>query len=81
MTKKILKFISTKKIYCILHFAAQAGVRYAVKNPKSYIHSNVDGFKSIISIVRKIKPKILYLHLQVLFMGMQKNIQLRKVIN
>jgi UDP-glucuronate 4-epimerase len=55
--KKILKKISSQKIDCILHFAAQAGVRYAVKNPKSYIHSNVNGFKSIISIVKKIEPK------------------------
>ncbi|KAF5775976.1 putative UDP-glucuronate 4-epimerase [Helianthus annuus] len=27
-----------------MHFAAQTGVRYAMQNPKSYIHSNIAGF-------------------------------------
>ena len=31
----------------VLHLAAQAGVRYAVKNPGSYVHSNVAGMVNI----------------------------------
>ena len=45
------------KIDIIFNFAAQAGVRYAVKNPKSYIHSNVEGFKSLVKFVLYKKPK------------------------
>jgi UDP-glucose 4-epimerase len=31
----------------VLHLAAQAGVRYAVKNPGAYVHSNVAGMVNI----------------------------------
>ncbi len=37
----------------VLHLAAQAGVRYAVKNPGSYVHSNVAGMVNLLEeIVR-----------------------------
>jgi len=36
----------------VLHLAAQAGVRYARKNPESYIKSNIDGFLSILEVLR-----------------------------
>ncbi len=55
--KKILKKLKNINIDIIFHFAAQAGVRYAVINPKSYIHSNVEGFKKILKIVLIKKPK------------------------
>ncbi len=32
----------------VVHLAAQAGVRYSLEHPRSYISSNVDGFLSII---------------------------------
>ncbi|XP_020596914.1 UDP-glucuronate 4-epimerase 4-like [Phalaenopsis equestris] len=41
----------------ILHLAAQAGVRYAMKNPGSYIHSNVAGFVSILEAARSANPQ------------------------
>ena len=55
--KKIIKETENIKIDIIFHFAAQAGVRYAAKNPKSYYHSNVDGFKKIINFAHYKKPK------------------------
>jgi UDP-glucuronate 4-epimerase len=55
--KKLVKETKKIKIDIIFNFAAQAGVRYAAKNPKSYIHSNVDGFKSVIKFVLYKKPK------------------------
>lgn len=55
--KKLVKGTKKIKIDIIFNFAAQAGVRYATKNPKSYIHSNVDGFKSLIKFVLYKKPK------------------------
>lgn len=40
----------------ILALAAQAGVRYAVKDPDSYVKSNVAGFMTILETVRKRDP-------------------------
>ena len=36
----------------VVHLAAQAGVRYSLKNPHAYIHSNVSGFLSILEACR-----------------------------
>ena len=39
----------------ILHLAAQAGVRYSIENPHSYINSNLVGFCNILENCRKSK--------------------------
>jgi len=36
----------------IIHLAAQAGVRYSLENPRSYIESNLDGFFNILEVSR-----------------------------
>ena len=36
--------METCEVTTVVHLAAQAGVRYAVKNPGAYVHSNVAGF-------------------------------------
>ncbi|EPS64795.1 hypothetical protein M569_09984, partial [Genlisea aurea] len=41
----------------VLHLAAQAGVRYAMKNPKSYIHSNVAGLVSVFEVCKSANPQ------------------------
>lgn len=41
----------------LLHFAAQAGVRYSQSNPEAYLRSNIDGFLSILECIR-LYPKI-----------------------
>ncbi len=35
-----------------IHLAAQAGVRYSLTNPKAYLHSNIDGFLSVLEACR-----------------------------
>jgi UDP-glucuronate 4-epimerase len=45
----------------IIHLAAQAGVRYALENPRSYIESNVVGTYNIIEICRERAVKHLML--------------------
>lgn len=52
-----LEKVFKKKIDAVFHFAAQAGVRYSIKNPRAYIESNTLGFFNIIefSIKNKIK--------------------------
>lgn len=41
----------------VMHLAAQAGVRYAMQNPSSYIHSNVKGFVSLLEACKKADPQ------------------------
>lgn len=36
----------------LLHLAAQAGVRYSLTNPLSYIRSNIEGFTHILELIR-----------------------------
>ena len=40
----------------IIHLAAQAGVRYSITNPVSYVESNLIGTFNILEIARKYKP-------------------------
>ena len=37
----------------VFHLAAQAGVRYSISNPKSYVDSNLVGFSNILECCRK----------------------------
>ncbi|KAK1271706.1 UDP-glucuronate 4-epimerase 6 [Acorus gramineus] len=41
----------------VLHLAAQAGVRYAMKNPQSYVASNVAGFISLLEVAKSADPQ------------------------
>ena len=41
----------------IIHLAAQVGVRYSLKNPKSYINSNIVGFSNILESSKNINAK------------------------
>jgi UDP-glucuronate 4-epimerase len=40
----------------VVHLAAQAGVRYSIENPMSYVESNLIGTFQILEIARKYKP-------------------------
>lgn len=40
-----------------VNLAAQAGVRYSLENPQSYIDSNITGFLNVLELCRKQKPK------------------------
>ncbi|XP_021888962.1 UDP-glucuronate 4-epimerase 6 [Carica papaya] len=41
----------------VLHLAAQAGVRYAMQNPQSYVSSNVAGFVSLLEVAKSANPQ------------------------
>jgi UDP-glucuronate 4-epimerase len=41
----------------VVHLAAQAGVRYSIENPMSYVESNLIGTFQILEIARKYKPE------------------------
>ncbi|KAL3575675.1 hypothetical protein D5086_023776 [Populus alba] len=41
----------------LLKSQAQAGVRYAMKNPGSYVHSNIGGFVSLLEVCKLMNPQ------------------------
>jgi UDP-glucuronate 4-epimerase len=49
------ELFATERFQRVIHLAAQAGVRYSLKNPHAYIESNVVGFMNIIEACRQNK--------------------------
>ena len=52
-SKKLEKLFKTNNFNKIIHLAAQAGVRYSLINPFSYVESNINGFLNLLEIVKK----------------------------
>ena len=50
--ESLMQATSTFKPERILHLAAQAGVRYSVTNPETYVDSNLKGFLNILEVCR-----------------------------
>lgn len=56
--QKILKKVfQENKIAKVCHLAAQAGVRYSLKNPDAYVQSNLVGFVNLLEAMRQYKVK------------------------
>ncbi len=53
LSQSILKFKPT----AIIHLAAQAGVRYSIENPNTYMDSNIIGTYNVIELAKKINIK------------------------
>ncbi|PWA37168.1 UDP-glucuronate 4-epimerase 3 [Artemisia annua] len=53
LLKKLFELVSFNHV---MHLAAQAGVRYAMQNPSSYIHSNIAGFVNLLEICKNANP-------------------------
>eukprot|EP00929_Paragymnodinium_shiwhaense_P017759 TRINITY_DN12744_c0_g1_i2.p1 TRINITY_DN12744_c0_g1~~TRINITY_DN12744_c0_g1_i2.p1 ORF type:complete len:376 (+),score=91.87 TRINITY_DN12744_c0_g1_i2:152-1279(+) len=60
--ESLRKLMAECKFTHILALAAQAGVRYATKDPHSYVSSNVAGFVELLELARSAdpKPRIVY---------------------
>jgi len=56
-TEKILELFEKEKFDYVCHLAAQAGVRYSIENPFTYIQSNINGFLNIIEASKRNKIK------------------------
>lgn len=41
----------------VMHLAAQAGVRYAMENPSSYVHSNIAGLVNLLEVCKSANPQ------------------------
>lgn len=55
--KSLNEVFQNYKPQVVFNLAAQAGVRYSIKNPDSYIQSNIVGFTNILECCRSIKVK------------------------
>jgi len=53
----VLRIFAKEKPDAVLHLAAQAGVRYSLENPGSYIQTNLVGFASILDACRAHPPR------------------------
>ena len=53
----VLNKLINKNFDCVIHLAAQAGVRYSLLNQHSYISSNILGFFHVIDFIKKEKIK------------------------
>tara|TARA_A100001015_G_C14992516_1_gene714658 strand:+ start:809 stop:1828 length:1020 start_codon:yes stop_codon:yes gene_type:complete len=51
-SKKLEKLFKTNNFNKIIHLAAQAGVRYSLINPYSFVESNINGFLNLLEIVK-----------------------------
>lgn len=58
--ENIFKLFEQEYFDYVIHLAAQAGVRYSITNPDSYIQSNVIGFLNILEACRYNKVKHLF---------------------
>ncbi|KAL0002685.1 hypothetical protein SO802_016466 [Lithocarpus litseifolius] len=54
LLKKLFELVTFTHV---LHLAAQAGVRYAMENPLSYVHSNLAGFVSLLEVCKSVNPQ------------------------
>ena len=73
--KKLDKIFKKNSIHGVVNLAAQAGVRYSLKNPRSYIENNINGFFfNILELSKKykIKKKFIYASTSSIY-GLQKN--------
>jgi len=55
--KSLTDIFQKYKPKVVFNLAAQAGVRYSIKNPNSYIQSNIVGFSNLLECCKSIKVK------------------------
>ncbi|KAL1104939.1 hypothetical protein V6Z11_D04G100100 [Gossypium hirsutum] len=55
--KLLAKLFDVVAFTHVMHLAAQAGVRYAMENPNSYVHSNIAGLVTLLEICKSANPQ------------------------
>ena len=60
LNSEVWNELENLQIDALIHLAAQAGVRYSIDNPNSYLESNIFGFQRVLDFVRlkNIRPFI-----------------------
>ncbi|PHD54920.1 capsular biosynthesis protein CpsI [Bacillus toyonensis] len=51
--EKLIQLFKDRKVNIVINLAAQAGVRYSIDNPDSYVNSNLAGFVNILEACRQ----------------------------
>jgi UDP-glucuronate 4-epimerase len=54
--EKLSALFAERRFDCVVHLAAQAGVRYSIENPFAYQRSNLEGFLSVLESCRHASP-------------------------
>ena len=79
--KSLETVFKKNKIHKVIHLAAQAGVRYSLKNPRSYIDNNINGFFNILELSKNYKvKKFVYASTSSIY-GSQKKFPLKENLN
>lgn len=53
----LMDLFATHRFDLVIHLAAQAGVRYSIDNPRSYLESNITGTFELLEAARAYPPK------------------------
>ena len=77
--KTLEKTFNKFKPNIVIHLAAQAGVRYGLKNPDVYLETNILGTFNIIKIAKKIKVKHLIIGSSSSVYGANKKIPFQEI--
>jgi len=78
--QEVLEKVTIKfKPQIILHFAAQAGVRYSIEKPRVYLNSNIMGTFNIIELANKLKVNHLLIASSSSVYGANKNIPYQEI--
>ena len=54
-TDSLYNFVKKSNAHCVIHLAAQPGVRYSFINPNIYLKYNIDGFLKLLKIMENLK--------------------------
>ena len=57
LMRRIIHKYNIKKV---IHLAAQAGVRYSLKNPQAYVKSNVECFVQLLEVLKNLNIPLIY---------------------
>lgn len=76
--KKFKKLEKIKNIDVIFHFAAQAGVRFAISKPKKYFNDNVIMFFNVINFAKKNRIKKIFFASSSSIYGDQKKLPIKE---
>ena len=77
--KILLRSIIKFRPKIIIHLAAQAGVRFSIKNPDSYLNSNIYGTFNILKIAHNIRVKHLIIGSSSSVYGANKKIPFKEI--
>ena len=78
--KELKKIFSKYKFDVVINLAAQAGVRYSLKNPKSYIENNINGFFNLLEVCNEFEIKQIISASSSSIYGEEKNFPLKETI-